>query len=97
MADDVSMSTFRRLALFVLPFLCPTWVLAQRADGRFSIEDVLNAPFASSLSASPQGDAVVWLLNEQGRRNIWAANGPAWAGHRLTQFDSDDGQEIEAI
>ena len=60
----------------------------------FTIADVMSAPFASSLLASPKGDQVAWLMNEQGRRNIWVAAAPAWEGRRLTAFNEDDGQEI---
>ncbi len=60
----------------------------------FTIADVMSAPFASSLLASPKGDKVAWLMNEQGRRNVWVASTPDWKGKRLTAFNEDDGQEI---
>lgn len=63
----------------------------------FTIEQVMSAPFASDLIAAPAGDKVVWLLNEQGRRNLWEAAAPNWKAHKLTNFDEDDGQEIADV
>src|SRR5581483_10207588 len=63
----------------------------------FTIDQVMSAPFASSLIASPIGAKVAWLLNEQGRRNVWVAEAPDWKGHKLTSFNQDDGQEIAEL
>ncbi|HLH04721.1 MAG TPA: prolyl oligopeptidase family serine peptidase [Bryobacteraceae bacterium] len=63
----------------------------------FRIEDVMSAPFASGLVAAPSGAAAAWIENEQGRRNIWIASGPDWKAHRATNFDRDDGQEIDDL
>ncbi len=63
----------------------------------FTIGQVMSAPFASSPVASPAGAAVAWLLNEQGRRNIWVASAPDWKGRKITEFDADDGQEIAEL
>src|SRR5690348_15381099 len=67
------------------------------AHGSFTIADVMSAPFASSPLASHDGKSVAWLLNEQGKRNIWIASAPDWKGHKLTAFDEDDGQEIDDV
>ncbi len=79
------------LASCSLVFICRT------ASGAFSIDQVLSAPFASGLVASPFGTAVAWLENNQGRRNIWIASAPEWHGRAITAFDKDDGQEIADI
>ncbi|MGC2657824.1 MAG: prolyl oligopeptidase family serine peptidase [Bryobacteraceae bacterium] len=68
-----------------------------RAATPFTIEQVMSAPFASELIPAPTGAKVVWLLNEQGRRNIWEAGAPDWTAHRLTNFMEDDGQEIAEV
>lgn len=57
----------------------------------------MSAPFASAPLAAPVGATVAWLLNEQGRRNVWAANGPDWNGRKITDFKEDDGQEISEL
>jgi dipeptidyl aminopeptidase/acylaminoacyl peptidase len=70
---------------------------APRASGNFTIEQVMSAPFASHPLAAPKGARVAWLLDEQGRRNIWVASGPEWHGQKITHFDVDDGQEIDEL
>lgn len=65
--------------------------------GSFSIEQVLSAPFASQLIASPNGDKVAWLLNERGQRNVWVATAPDWKGRKVTAFNQDDGQDIDEL
>ena len=67
------------------------------AAGPFTIDQVMSAPFASSIVAAPTGARVAWLLNENGRRNIWVAAGPDWKGRRVTAFSLDDGQEIDEV
>src|SRR5579884_1228348 len=69
-------------------------VSAFAASGSFTIDQVMSAPFASSPIASPVGNRVAWLLNERGERNIWVAQAPDWKGHKITNFNRDDGQEI---
>ncbi|MBV9760099.1 MAG: S9 family peptidase [Acidobacteriaceae bacterium] len=70
---------------------------AVAAPASFTIEQVMSAPFASLLTASPNGSRVAWLLNERGERNIWVASAPEWKGHKVTAFNQDDGQDIDDI
>ena len=72
-------------------------LLTREAFGAFTIDQVMSAPFASSISAAPTGVKVAWLLNEQGRRNLWVASAPDWKGRKLTSFNEDDGQEIDEV
>ena len=67
------------------------------AAGSFTIDQVMSAPFASSILAAPTGAKVAWLLNEQGRRNVWVATAPDWKGRKVTTFTQDDGQEIDEV
>ncbi|MGB9408733.1 MAG: prolyl oligopeptidase family serine peptidase, partial [Terracidiphilus sp.] len=59
---------------------------------------VMSAPFNSDLIAAPAKDRLAWLSNVEGRRNIWVAtpsgNGSGYVSHQITQYLSDDGQEI---
>jgi dipeptidyl aminopeptidase/acylaminoacyl peptidase len=70
---------------------------AHKTTGSFTIDQVMSAPFASSLMPAPNGAKVAWLLNEGGRRNVWVASAPDWKGHKITNFDADDGQEIDDL
>ena len=84
------------LLLIVAPSLFLTDKLLC-APNSFTIDQVMSAPFASSPVASPKGAKVAWLLDEQGRRNIWVAGAPDWKGRKLTSFNDDDGQEIAEL
>jgi acetyl esterase/lipase len=63
----------------------------------FSIEQVLSAPFPTDLVAAPAGGAVAWVFDSAGARNIWVAAPPTYAGHRVTSYTGDDGQEITDV
>jgi dipeptidyl aminopeptidase/acylaminoacyl peptidase len=67
------------------------------AQSSFTIRQVMSAPFAISPVAAPNGAKVAWLENEEGRRNVWAAEAPDWTGRKITNFDRDDGQEIDDL
>ncbi|HEY4109572.1 S9 family peptidase [Puia sp.] len=54
-------------------------------------------PFPTELTASPTGARIAWAMDEEGRRNIYVAEGPAYAPRKLTDFSKDDGQEITSI
>jgi dipeptidyl aminopeptidase/acylaminoacyl peptidase len=67
------------------------------AANHFTIEQVMSAPFATSPTPAPTGAQVAWLLDEQGKRNVWVATAPDWKGRRVTNFNQDDGQEIAEL
>jgi dipeptidyl aminopeptidase/acylaminoacyl peptidase len=84
----------RQLLKFLLVLaLC----YSTNAAGSFSIDQVMSAPFASELTASPKGERAAWVENEQGRRNIYVASAPDWSAKKITGFDQDDGQEIDEL
>ncbi len=59
-----------------------------------TIAQILSAPFASDLVAAPTGERIAWLLNVEGKRNVWVAEGPNFKARQLTRYDKDEGQEI---
>ncbi len=61
----------------------------------FSLQQVLSGTFNSELLAAPRGERVVWMANQEGRRNVWIADAGGGAGARqLTAYTADDGQDI---
>jgi len=76
-------------------------IAAQRghegAPEPFRLPDILSAPFPTELVASPDGRAVAWLGYEEGRRNVWIAEAPAFRARRLTRQTADDGQPLSAL
>ncbi len=62
-----------------------------------TIEQLLNSPFPTSLTAAPAGGRIAWVLNDRGVRNIWIAEPPQYQPRRLTSYTLDDGQEIPSL
>jgi len=82
------------VATFALFAVLPITVEAQAS---FSVDDVLSYSFASGLVASPGGDRIAWIENREGERNVWVASGPEWRGRAITEYSSDDGQELAGL
>lgn len=61
------------------------------------MEQVGKFSFPSGLTSSPTGEQIAWAMNEQGKRNIYYAEGPDFSPIKLTAFDKDDGQEISSL
>ncbi len=81
--------------------LLPSALLAQRrpaaAPAGFTLDQIMSAPFPTNLTAAATGEKLAWTLNERGLRNVWVAEGPAFAARRLTSYESDDAQELNAV
>jgi dipeptidyl aminopeptidase/acylaminoacyl peptidase len=54
-------------------------------------------PFTTELTASATGERIAWAMNEEGRRNIYVAEGPGFVPRKLTNFSEDDGQELTSV
>jgi dipeptidyl aminopeptidase/acylaminoacyl peptidase len=67
------------------------------AQQPFTLEQVRSYPFPNELAASATGDRIAWAMNEQGQRNVYVAEGPAWTARRLTSYLVDDGQELTSV
>ena len=67
------------------------------AQGSLTVEQVLSAPFPANLVAAKTGSRIAWTLNQEGKRNIWVAEGPGFSARQLTSYNSDDGGELEHL
>ena len=88
------------LAQLAVPLALAALLLAPApapAQGPFTLEQVMSAPFPTALTASPDGSRVAWVFDEQGARNIWAAAAPDFGGLRFTSFEGDDGTTIHSL
>lgn len=83
---------FASIVLFVVFFAS-----GAQAQDRFTLEQILSAPFPEELVASKTGSRIAWTLNEQGKRNVWVAEGPDFNARRLTSYLADDGQELSSL
>ena len=70
---------------------------SQPASSVFSAEEVFSFPFPSDLTGAAAAPRVTWALNEQGRRNVWVAEAPAFSPRQLTRYAADDGQEVTSL
>ncbi|HKD54197.1 MAG TPA: hypothetical protein VKB72_08235, partial [Steroidobacteraceae bacterium] len=61
----------------------------------FTIEQVMQAPFPTSLVVASREKAVAWVFDTQGRRNVWVADAAHGMKSRaVTSFTDDDGFNI---
>ena len=63
----------------------------------FTLESAKSYPFPTELTAASQASKVAWAFEEQGRRNVYVAEGPDFKARRLTNYQQDDGQEITSL
>lgn len=76
----------KRLLLFLLPF----HLISQD----ISMAHFKKYPFPTELTGSLTGSKIAFALDEQGRRNVYVAEGPDYKARKITHFTNDDGQEI---
>jgi dipeptidyl aminopeptidase/acylaminoacyl peptidase len=86
------------LVVFIACFsstITPTPASAQS----FTLQQVISGTFNSELQASPKGSRVVWMANQEGKRNVWVAEVGSgnFAARQLTAYTADDGQDIGDI
>lgn len=59
-----------------------------------SMGDYLSAPFTTHLTAAPDGKAIAWVANDEGERNVFYAQAPAYTAQPLTTYRGDQGVDI---
>jgi dipeptidyl aminopeptidase/acylaminoacyl peptidase len=62
----------------------------------FTLQQVLSAPYATSLTAAPKGNLFAWVEDAEGRHNLWIS-GPAQPPRQLTHNTQDDAQDISQL
>ncbi len=84
-----------RFWLFFPLAIALLFTFAARIEAQsFTLEQVMSSPFPSELTVSKRGDKVAWAFDAEGKRNVWIAEAPTFAGRQLTHYDNDDGQEL---
>jgi dipeptidyl aminopeptidase/acylaminoacyl peptidase len=78
---------------FFLLFLLPLQLEAQNIP----YSSFKSYPFPSELCAASKGAKIAWALDEQGKRNVYVAEGPVYKARKLTNFSKNDGQEITSV
>ncbi len=74
-------------------------LVAQPTPKRFTLQQVMSAPFNSDLIAAPVKNRFAWISYVEGRRNIWVAepSGDGYTSRAITNYTHDDGQEISGL
>ncbi len=91
------MRTIRQLAAAFLGFLLGPLAHGAIAHAAFTMAQMLHYPYSMELAAAERGDAIAWVRDFEGARNVWFAHGPDFAPVQLTRYTEDDGQEITQL
>src|SRR5215470_14359692 len=85
-----------KLLLWSAATACAGIFITQAAEVHpaFTLNDVMQAPFASDMLAAPTGTAVAWVLNAKGCSNIWVADPHGAKARQITPYTEDDGFDI---
>ncbi len=67
------------------------------ASAQPSVRAIDGAPFAATIVAAPAANAVAFVLNARGVRNIWATDSTQVAARQVTAFTDDDGQDLTSL
>ena len=84
----------RRMLVVWTALVFPLGAAAQK---QFTLEDILRAPFPENLTAAKKVNRIAWTFNQEGKRNVWVAEGPQFAARELTAYQEDDGQELSDV
>ena len=85
----------RSVCCVVLLLVLLSTAYAQRSS--FTLEQIKSYPFPNELTTSATDSRIAWAFNERGARNVWVAEAPEFKARRLTNYETDDGQELTSI
>ena len=93
------MPTGTRRLRFALLLTFAVCGVPMHAFGRsaFTMAQMLHYPYAMELASAERGDAIAWVRELDGARNVWFAHGPDFKPVQLTHYTEDDGQEITQL
>ena len=80
----------------LLLFLSLTATLSAQQAKPFTLQQVLSAPYASSLTAAPVGSLFAWVEDAEGRHNLYVG-GKSTPARALTHNTEDDAQDITQL
>ena len=67
----------------------------------FTLQQVLSAPYSTSLTAAPTGNLFAWVEDAEGRHNLWISGSqpaaPNQSPRQLTHNTQDDAQDITQL
>lgn len=79
------------------PLLLMVLITTAALSQSIKLEALKSYPFPTELVSSSTGSRIAWAVDDQGRRNVYVAEGPDFKPRKLTNFNNDDGQEITSL
>jgi dipeptidyl aminopeptidase/acylaminoacyl peptidase len=73
------------------------FVSIQATSQNLTLEAIKSYPFPTELTAAATSSKIAWAFDEQGKRNVYVAEGPDFKPRKLTNYNKDDGQEITSL
>ena len=83
----------KQINLFIYFFSLTSFIYSQD----FSLGQIKSYPFPNELTGSQNSSRIAWAFDEQGKRNIYVAEGKDYIPRRLTSYMVDDGQELSSV
>ena len=77
----------------LLVLLLPIQLFAQSIP----FKSFKSYPFPTELCSASNGSKIAWAMDEQGVRNVYVAEGPAYTAKKVTNFTKNDGQELTSL
>lgn len=68
-----------------------------RAEGTFTLEEVLSPPYPWGLVSAKNADRIAWVFYSKGERNVWTAAAPDFKPVNLTGYVRDEVFEIPDV
>ncbi len=87
-------SSFIVITILMLTAACQS---TRAQKNSFTLQQIKSYPFPTGLTASAEGSRIAWAFNEEGKRNIYVAEGPDFEARRLTSYLDDDGQALSSV
>lgn len=86
-----------KLPLHLILGLWLTTSLYVWSQNGLPLQSLKTYPFPNELAAAATGTRIAWAINQEGKRNIYVAEGPLFQAKRLTNYLQDDGQELSSV
>jgi len=87
------------LSLLILSSATGTGSAAPQASGQgpYAIEQILAPAYPVELAAAKKAERIAWIAYERGMRNLYAAAGPEFEPVKLTDVETDDGNDMTDV
>ena len=54
------------------------------SQSNFTLDQIKSYPFPNELTGSSEKSRIAWAFDEEGKRNVYVAEGPSFIARRLT-------------